>query len=181
MNDLLDEMIKLEGKLSGKIESAEIINEGQNGYIALFQGKKAEIYADSLYDAKLKAIEQLRVPKGKQGLLSVTLAEKDGEEVSHSTACIGEAVEDDEPKDTIELSELRALVGKKGYGIKTKRFSFGTGMTYVDKASGEENTGTVYSTESRKKWEPLFDYLKTLPYKSVMKDGKKVSGHLLNK
>lgn len=57
----------------------------QCGYIALYQGKRAEIYADGLYAAKLEAIKILNVPKSKQGLLSVTLAEKDGETVTHST------------------------------------------------------------------------------------------------
>lgn len=56
-----------------------------NGYIAFFNGKRAEIYAESLYAATLKAIGQLKVPKSKRGLLSVVLAEKDGEQVTHNS------------------------------------------------------------------------------------------------
>lgn len=54
------------------------------GYIAIWNGKRAEIQANSLFDAKTKAIEILKVPKSKQGLLSVMLAEKDGKEVTHT-------------------------------------------------------------------------------------------------
>lgn len=55
-----------------------------NGYIALYQDKKLELYADSLYDAKLKAIKELKVPKSKQGLMAVLLAEKAGAPVMHT-------------------------------------------------------------------------------------------------
>lgn len=55
----------------------------ENGYIAFFGSKRAEIYASSLYAAKQKAIKELKVPKSKQGLLSVTLAEKGGKQVVH--------------------------------------------------------------------------------------------------
>lgn len=48
-----------------------------HGYIAFYGGKRIEIHADSLYAAKLKAIEMLKVPKSKQGLLAVELAETD--------------------------------------------------------------------------------------------------------
>lgn len=44
-------------------------------YLAFYQGKKIEITADSLYAAKLQAIESMRVPKSKQGLLAVVLAD----------------------------------------------------------------------------------------------------------
>lgn len=46
-----------------------------NGYIAFYNGKRVELYAASIYAAKLEAIKQLKVPKPKQGLLSVELAE----------------------------------------------------------------------------------------------------------
>lgn len=43
----------------------------EGGFVAIYNGKKINIQADSLYAAKLKAIEELKVPKSKQGLLSV--------------------------------------------------------------------------------------------------------------
>jgi hypothetical protein len=60
-----------------------------NGYIAFYQGKRLEIHAASLYTAKLEAIKLLKVPKSKQGLLAVELAETPAGPVIHSTAEIG--------------------------------------------------------------------------------------------
>ena len=57
-----------------------------NGYIAIFGSKVLEIDAESLYEAKKKAVTDLKVPLTKLGLLSVMLAEKDGEPVIHSGA-----------------------------------------------------------------------------------------------
>lgn len=54
-----------------------------NGYIAILNGKKIEVYAESLYAAKQKAIAELKPKKRDLGLLSVMLAEKDGETVTH--------------------------------------------------------------------------------------------------
>ena len=44
-------------------------------YIAFFQGKRKEIWAKSQWDAVQKARSELKVPKSKQGLLSVVLAD----------------------------------------------------------------------------------------------------------
>lgn len=55
-----------------------------NGYIAIYNRKSLEIYAESLYAAKMKAIASMKVPKSKQGLLAVMLAEKNGEPVIHT-------------------------------------------------------------------------------------------------
>ena len=57
-----------------------------NGYIAIYNGKKTEVYADSLYAAKQKAITEFRAPKSKQHMISVMLAEKGVEAVIHSGA-----------------------------------------------------------------------------------------------
>jgi hypothetical protein len=51
------------------------------GYICLYNGKRIEVYADSLYAAKQKAIEVFNPPKSKRHMISVVLAEKDGEPV----------------------------------------------------------------------------------------------------
>lgn len=58
--------------------------ENENGYIAFYNNKRIELYAPSLYAAKLKAIEQFKAPKSKQHMVSVVLAEKNGEEVTHT-------------------------------------------------------------------------------------------------
>lgn len=54
-----------------------------NGYIAFFNGKRIEVYADNLYQAKLKAIAEFKAPKSKAHMVSVVLAEKNGEQVVH--------------------------------------------------------------------------------------------------
>jgi hypothetical protein len=51
-----------------------------HGYIAFYNNRRVEIQANTLWEAKQKAVEMLKVPKSKQGLLAVELAEKDGGE-----------------------------------------------------------------------------------------------------
>ena len=48
----------------------------QAGYIAIFNGKQIEIplSVGGIYEAKLFAIKELRVPKSKQGLLAIAPA-----------------------------------------------------------------------------------------------------------
>lgn len=55
----------------------------QNGYVAFYNGKRTEVHAESLYAAKLKAIEIFKPAKSKQHMVSVTLAELDGLPVTH--------------------------------------------------------------------------------------------------
>jgi len=55
-----------------------------NGYVCFYSDKQIEIHAKSLYEAKVEAIKQLKVPKSKQGLLAVVLADKDGKQVVHT-------------------------------------------------------------------------------------------------
>jgi hypothetical protein len=54
-----------------------------NGYIAIYNNKQIDIHAESLYSAKLKAVAELRVPKSKQHMVSVMLAEIDNKPVIH--------------------------------------------------------------------------------------------------
>jgi hypothetical protein len=58
-------------KLKGESVNDDNEKMAEGGFVAIFNGKKINIEADSLYAAKLKAIEELKVPKSKQGLLSV--------------------------------------------------------------------------------------------------------------
>lgn len=60
-----------------------------NTYIAIWNGKRAELRDTTLYAAKLQAISLWRVPKSKQGLLVIALvALADDSEVVHSTASV---------------------------------------------------------------------------------------------
>jgi hypothetical protein len=59
-----------------------------DGYIGLYSGTKVEVYADSIWEAKQKAIQLLNVPKKKEGLLSIMLAEVNGTQYVHNTSSI---------------------------------------------------------------------------------------------
>ncbi len=59
-----------------------------NKYIAFYNQKQHIIDAGSLWEATQKAREFFRVPKSKQGLLAVELAELEGKEVLHNTASV---------------------------------------------------------------------------------------------
>jgi len=55
-----------------------------NGYVCFFRGKRAEVYAENLSEAKEKAVVHFKA-KGKQRYdVTVMLAEKNGEEVIHT-------------------------------------------------------------------------------------------------
>ena len=58
------------------------------GYKAFYNGKTWEVYADSLWAAKEKAIKIICPPRSKQHMVSVILCEKDGEQVEVSTASL---------------------------------------------------------------------------------------------
>jgi hypothetical protein len=49
------------------------------GYIALYRGQRYELHADSAYQAQAAAIEHFKPPKSKRHLITVHLAEKDGQ------------------------------------------------------------------------------------------------------
>lgn len=57
--------------------------ENECGYVAFYNNQRHELYAKSQYDAKLKAIAHFKAPKSKQHMVSVVLAEKNGEPVIH--------------------------------------------------------------------------------------------------
>lgn len=59
-----------------------------NGYQAFYNGKTADVYADSLWAAKQKAIDLFKVPRSKQSMVSVVLCEVAGKEVEVSTSSI---------------------------------------------------------------------------------------------
>ena len=89
--------------------------------------------------------------------------------------------DDSEVPKAIELRDLKKMIKPLGFKVRIKTLSFGKTMTYVHVATGQANTGNVYSGESIKIWQPLFDKLKELPYTQVVHDGERVTGHLLGK
>lgn len=54
-----------------------------NGYICFYKGKKIEVLAESSYQAQAKAAAQFKAKKSWE--VTVVLAEKNGEQVTHST------------------------------------------------------------------------------------------------
>jgi len=60
-----------------------------NGYKAFYSGKVIEVYAESLFVAKQKAVAEFKVRPKKAHMVSVVLCEKDGETVTHSTSEFG--------------------------------------------------------------------------------------------
>ena len=54
-----------------------------NGYIAFYRGKQIEVYAPTSYEAQQLAAKQLKAKKSYE--VTVMLAEKDGQQVVHST------------------------------------------------------------------------------------------------
>jgi hypothetical protein len=54
-----------------------------NGYICFYNGKRVEVHADSLYAAKKLAIASFQVPKKKESMVSVVLAEVNSQQVTH--------------------------------------------------------------------------------------------------
>ena len=57
-----------------------------NGYIALYRGKQKEVYAKTSYEAQQKAAQEFKAKKSYE--VTVVLCEKEGEQVTHSTAII---------------------------------------------------------------------------------------------
>lgn len=56
-----------------------------NGYKCFFNGKVIEVCAESLYQAKLKAIAAFKPRKSQEHMISVVLCERaDGSTVNHS-------------------------------------------------------------------------------------------------
>lgn len=55
-----------------------------NGYVAFYNGQRLEVYANDLWSAKQQVIEKLKVPKTKQHMVSVLLAEKDDQPITHT-------------------------------------------------------------------------------------------------
>jgi hypothetical protein len=57
----------------------------RNTYAYFYGGREGEVEADTLWEAVQRAREYLRVPRSRQGLLSVLLVKRGDAEVVHST------------------------------------------------------------------------------------------------
>ena len=55
-----------------------------NGYVCFYNRQRVEVYADTMFAARDEAARILRVPPKKQYQINVLLAEKNGEQVTHT-------------------------------------------------------------------------------------------------
>lgn len=58
--------------------------DGSHGYVAFYNGKRADVWANSSFDAVERARVFFKPPKSKKHMVHVVLAEKNGEQVVHS-------------------------------------------------------------------------------------------------
>ena len=57
-----------------------------HGYVVFYNGKRIEVHAETSYEAQKQAALLLKVPKSKQYMISVVLAERsDGSQATHHT------------------------------------------------------------------------------------------------
>jgi hypothetical protein len=55
-----------------------------NGYVCFYNGKRLEVYAASLLEAKNKAVAHFKPAKSKVHMVTCMLAEKDGRQITHT-------------------------------------------------------------------------------------------------
>lgn len=60
----------------------------QNGYKAFYGNRETEVWADTAYQATMKAIEYFKPAKSKKHLVHVVICESNGKQVVHSTASL---------------------------------------------------------------------------------------------
>ena len=58
-------------------------SDGRWGFVAFYSGKQADVWADTLFQAKQLAVAFFKPPKSKTHMVSVVLAEKNGKQVTH--------------------------------------------------------------------------------------------------
>jgi len=59
-----------------------------NGYVCFYKSMRVEVHADTSYQAQLKAQQVLKVKDKQRPNITVLLAEKNSEQVTHNTAII---------------------------------------------------------------------------------------------
>ena len=59
-----------------------------NGYIAFYNGRRREVFANTSYEAQTAAAKLFNVTPKKQHMIPVVLCEKLGEQVKHSTGSL---------------------------------------------------------------------------------------------
>ena len=117
-------------------------------FIAFFMGKKIDIDGKDLYDAKQKAITQLKVPKSKVGLLAVVSAESQrNQDFKFENVNEAKVIDIIDRFEHLKLPDI-VYLNKKPY----------TGKTFVMNGyngyKSSDTDGWVYDSKTRK---PLTD------------------------
>jgi hypothetical protein len=126
------------------------MEEGSLGYVAFgHDGKRHEVYANSSYEAKQKAVSHFKTPKSKQHLVSVTLAQKDGKDVVHTAT---ESVQESKLDDILDARRAKEADGytKTEKPVVTKKEVPGIrygGKNQKPEKETEIEEGAVPSTE----------------------------------
>jgi len=68
-------------RVEDPLHEAASVGDGELGYIAFYNGKELEVWADSALDAQLLAVKTFKPPKSKAHMVHVHLAQKDGKPV----------------------------------------------------------------------------------------------------
>lgn len=63
-------------------------SDGDTGFVAFYNGKEAEVYANTSLQARDLAVTFFKPPKSKKHMVHVMVAERNGAPVVHSTASI---------------------------------------------------------------------------------------------
>ena len=144
---------KIDANKNGKIDAQDFKilrkeeSEGSHGYIAFsHDGKRHELYANTSYEAKQKAVKHFNPPKSKQHLVTVHLAQKDGKDVTHiATEAVQEGAIDD-------LKDRQAAAREANpYGSKDKK------EPTVRKVQGSQYGGSKQKHEPEKEVDESVD------------------------
>jgi len=123
-----------------------VVTEGK--FVAFFMGKKIDIDGKDLYDAKQKAITQLKVPKSKVGLLAVVSAESQrNQDFKFESITEAKVIDIIDRFEHLKLPDV-VYLNKKPYTGKTFVMNGYNGYTSSD------DDGWVYDSKTRK---PLTD------------------------
>jgi len=133
------------GSRTAKVQEQQL---EETKFIAFFMGKKIDIDGKDLYDAKQKAITQLKVPKSKVGLLAVVSAESQrNQDFKFESITEAKVIDIIDRFEHLKLPDV-VYLNKKPYTGKTFVMNGYNGYTSSD------DDGWVYDSKTRK---PLTD------------------------
>jgi mannose-6-phosphate isomerase-like protein (cupin superfamily) len=129
-NEKIDKLLKIASMVMKK-ESTDL--EEADGWIAIFKGKKLEITkkdAKDLWAAKQFAINKLKVPKSKQGLLAIEPA-------------YNESTDLDEAKQYV-------VIDKRGKVVSSRPMSTSAALDHYDSLGGNAKGYKVVATDDKR-------------------------------